>query len=293
MGFWGSGLYANDTTSDVRDTYMEYLMDQVGDQDAYDKIMEKFAEYFGNEDEEPLVWYALAETQWKVGRLLPEVKEKALYWIERKGGLNPWLETPSKGKGWLKTLDKLREKLNSPMPKRKVIRRQNKTFGNPWVLYDLYAYQFHEKISEERGVAGKYIVLQKIGEETNPFDKAMIIMRLQVFDHIFDELPTLDQLKDIRILPLDFPTRFDFQRKPIWMSGLFDICKKSSYPSEHLTYLGNCICAPNNMMNDRIVSWEGADDYLYSSHTLWKNIEYETIGDGVYHYMPKEKNDNA
>ena len=293
MGFWGSGLYANDTTSDVRDTYMEFLMDQLSDQEAYDKIMEKFAEYFGNEDEEPLVWYALAETQWKVGRLLPKVKEKAMYWIEHNGGLEPWLDTPSQGKGWLKTLDKLREKLNTPMPKRKNVRRPNKAFGNPWTLYDVYAYQFHEKISGERGVAGKYIVLQKIGEETNPFDKAMIIMRLQVFDHIFDELPTLDQLKDIRLLPLDFPTRVDFKRKPIWMSGLFDICKKSSYPSEYLTYLGNCICAPNNMINDRIVSWEGADDYLYYSHTLWENIEYETIGDGIYHYMPKKKDDNA
>lgn len=286
MGFWGSGLYANDTTCDIRDSYMEYLMDQMSDEDAFEKILEKFSAYFMDKDEEPLVWYALAETQWKVGRLLPEVKEKALHWIEHNGGLEPWVDTPSKGKGWLKTLDRLREKLNSPMPKRKNVRRPNTTFGNPWKLYDVYAYQFHGALSEERGVAGKYMVLQKIGEEKNPFVETMIVMRLQAFDHIFDELPSLEQLSNIRLLPLDFPTRFDFKRNPIWVSALFDISSKKKYPSQHLTYLGNGIYASNNMVNERIVPWSNIDDFLYNFHRLWDGIEYETIGDGVYRYLP-------
>ena len=41
----------------------------------------------GDRDEEPLFWLALAETQWKLGVLLPDVKEKALYWIERDSTL--------------------------------------------------------------------------------------------------------------------------------------------------------------------------------------------------------------
>jgi len=293
MGFWGSGLYANDTTSDVRDSYMEYLMDQLSDQDAYDKILEKFSEYFEDNDEGPLVWYALADTQWKVGRLCPEVREKALYWIEHNGGLEPWLDTPSKGKGWLKTLDKLREKLNTPMPKRKNVRKPNLSFANPWGLYDVYAYQFHGELSEKRGVAGKYMVLQKIGEGVLPFNETKLVMRLQVFDRIFDELPLLDQLNDVRLLPLDFPTRFDFKQNPIWMSGLIDMYKKSSYPSEHLTYLGNCVGPSNNMVNERVITWGMIDETLYDYHSMWENIEYEAIGEGIYHYLPKETNDEV
>lgn len=293
MGFWGSGLYANDTTSDVRDSYMECLMDQMSDQDAYDKIMEKFSEYFDDEDEGPLVWYALADTQWKVGRLLPEVKEKALYWIENNGGLDPWQDTPCKGKGWLKTLDKLREKLNSPMPKRKNVRRPDTSYANPWNLYDVYAYQFHGKESEERGVAGKYMVLQKIGEGIPFTNLKTVVMRLQVFDRIFDELPSLDDLNNVRLLPLDFPTRVDFKRNPIWMSGLFDIGKKALYQSEYLIYLGNFVGPSNNMMNKHVLLWENNDENLYHFHSLWKNISYETVGDGIFHYLPKDTDEKS
>ena len=77
----------------------------------------------GDEHEEPLLWFALAETQWKVGRLVPEVKDKALEWIKKNGGLEPWLEEGGKGTGWHKTLEKLKQKLESPMPAEKKIKK--------------------------------------------------------------------------------------------------------------------------------------------------------------------------
>lgn len=84
MGAWSSTLYGNDTSCDVRDTYMGYLKEQMSNADAFQQIMQKFEEYMGGE-EEPFFWYALADTQWRTGRLLPEVKKKALYWIEQTG----------------------------------------------------------------------------------------------------------------------------------------------------------------------------------------------------------------
>ena len=88
MGAWGTSLYANDSTCDVRGTYTKLLENQVGSQEAYEKTLEEYKEYIGDQDE-PLFWYALAETQWRVGRLMPEVKEKALHWIENDGGMEP------------------------------------------------------------------------------------------------------------------------------------------------------------------------------------------------------------
>jgi len=89
MGVWGTALYSNDTTCDVRDTYMNLLKYKLyNSKDAYENILEVYNGMIINSDEEPLFWYALADTLWRVGRLLPDVKEKALLWIEKEGGLH-------------------------------------------------------------------------------------------------------------------------------------------------------------------------------------------------------------
>lgn len=100
MGAWGSSLYANDTTSDVRDSYAELLQNQESGFEAYQKTVEKYEELMDDEDEEPLFWYALADTQWQYGRLMSNVKIKALAWIEKRGGQSLWKESKSGGKGW-------------------------------------------------------------------------------------------------------------------------------------------------------------------------------------------------
>ena len=110
---WGSGLYSNKTARDVRAIYQKYLANNMGAQEAYTNTQQDCFEYLWDEDECPLFWYALAHTQWKANHLLPEVKEKALYWLERNGGVDAWLETPDKGKAWKKTLAKLQKQLTS------------------------------------------------------------------------------------------------------------------------------------------------------------------------------------
>lgn len=45
MGYWGSGLYANDTGMDVRDTYMDLLQDGMDDETAWNTMLKKFSEY--------------------------------------------------------------------------------------------------------------------------------------------------------------------------------------------------------------------------------------------------------
>ena len=89
MGTWNAGLFSNDTTCDVKDTYMDLLKKQFSNQEAYQKTYDEYEELIGT-DEEPLFWYALADTQWNVGRLMPEVKAIALKYIEKKGGIDLW-----------------------------------------------------------------------------------------------------------------------------------------------------------------------------------------------------------
>lgn len=74
----------------------------------------------GDVEEEPLFWFALADTQWNYGRLQPEVREKALYFLSQEDELERWREAGEKQlKAWMSTRDHLKEKLLSPQPPEK------------------------------------------------------------------------------------------------------------------------------------------------------------------------------
>lgn len=87
MGMWGFGLYQNDTSLDVKDEFEELYNAGKTAQDITDKLMEDYKSIWGDIEEEPLFWLALADTQWNLGVLLPVVKEKALYWTDKIIGM--------------------------------------------------------------------------------------------------------------------------------------------------------------------------------------------------------------
>lgn len=282
MGTWGTGLYANDCTCDVRDSYMKFLREGLGNSEAYKKTLEEYQEYIGDQDE-PFLWYALAETQWRMGRLLPEVKGKALEWIDNGGGLELWEESTKGGAGWNKTLQNLKLKLLSPMPPEKKIPIPQEINNNLWNANDIYAYRFHEEDAEQHGFGSKYILIQKIGEGVERFS-GELMMRVHVLDKVFDELPTMDDLDGVRILPLDFPTRYNINEEPVWMSTFIFMFKKSEYPAKYLTFIGNRQGPANNEINKRVLTWGDIDTWLYEFHQLWFGVEYKTIEEGIYRY---------
>jgi len=292
MGAWGSSLYANDTASDVRDTYMDFLQDQLSNQEAYEKTLEKLKDYMTDPDEAPLFWYALADTQWQVGRLTPDVKEKALEWIDKDGGMSLWEDSPSGGAGWQKTLDKLKAKLETEQRKEKHIRKPVTVESNLWDDGDVYAYLFHKEFDGRFGAPGKYMVLHKIGVEYEYYgdsSKTETYMIIRVFDKLFDNLPGLDDLHGIRLLPHSYPN----QTQELLMQRGLMLYKKKEYPKDYLTYLGNIPVPkytpiPHSMMRTRL---------LHSSASIWLNIEswselfqlwqgkeYEIIEESIFRY---------
>lgn len=288
MGTWSSGLYGNDTTCDVRDSYMALLQEGLSKEEVYRKMLDENIEYIGDVDE-PLFWYALADTQWKTGRLEPEVKAKALEWIEKGGGLEPWLETPSKGSGWKKTLVKLKEKLSSPQPHEKKIRKPVQLDENLWNVNDVYAYQFNANELTDERLEGKYILIQKIGEgEGNTLGTKM---RVQFFDKVFDKLPTLESLRGVRLLPIEHPTSFGSVNRKKYgspemkMSTLLELYKKSEYPEARLTYIGNTPAMLNIVhQRDRYdgFMWRTINRWLSLFYSMWQGVEYKDMGNGVY-----------
>ena len=133
-------------------------------QDITDKLIEDYKDIMGDIDEEPLFWLALADTQWNLGVLLPIVKEKALCWVAKDSAMFncQTIDMSAKAKR-KKTLDDLQAKLISPQPpaqkpvKKRIYRCQ-------WKLGDIFAYQLESDLAKERGLYGRYFLIQKIDE---------------------------------------------------------------------------------------------------------------------------------
>lgn len=292
MGEWGTTLYANDTTQDVREGYMDYLQKQLSNEEAYQKMLEDFEELIGDEDEEPLFWFALAETQWKVGRLTPQVKEKALYWIEQQGGVRLWVESDVNPEGWKKTLGKLKAKLESPMRSEKKIKKPEVIDQNLWDIGDVYAYQFNQEESIEQGRYGKYVLLQKMGEGSQMFNwvspeeaASSPVMMIHVFNIVFDEIPNVEEVKGLKLLPM-----FKTADHEIFMSTFMELEKKSHYPKNHLTYLGNAAVTSTNFILPPAKStfWNKIEERLNYRFSNYQDKEYEEVEEGVFKFTNSE-----
>ena len=285
MGTWNAGLFCNDTACDVKDSYIEFLEQQLSNDEAYQKILEEYDELFGT-DEEDVFWYALADTQWNVGRLMPEVKEMALKQMEQNDCMNRFEENPKYIARWERVLQKLREKLESPQPPEKRFRKKQEFVTNPWNIGDVYAYQFHTKDAEENGLLGKYILFQKLGD-VESYDSITYSV-IQMLDRIFDDIPAIEDIKDIRVLPHtvppgvygspdkieDYVPSFDWYMKA---TMIYD--KKNHYPQKYFTFVGNQDVPRREYrardMDDFFLSRNGMEYWIIAFYQAWQNVAYE------------------
>ena len=74
MGSWGTALYSNDISCDVRDMCNE-IYPLVGKESGEKLVFEEFAEIINGEidNENANFWFALADWQWNHGVLTNEV----------------------------------------------------------------------------------------------------------------------------------------------------------------------------------------------------------------------------
>lgn len=276
MGAWSRKLYGNDVTSDVSGTYIDFLHEQETNESAENKTINRYAEYMGT-DEECLVWYALADTQWKAGRLSENVKDKAFKYIEVYAGCEFWEEVKNGVDDWKNTLEELKAQLESPMPKEKKYRKVKPDVYNPWEIGDVYAYRFSTECAKEKGLYGKYILMQKIGDVEGC--NQLTFSRIYIYDKLFDEIPTISAIKNVRLLPIDTPQRtaetlYDF---PLNMNAIMDFYKKSEYPEKRLTYLGNAeveIETPCYISRAYYGWYRLEENWLCSFYLQWRTKTY-------------------
>ncbi len=237
MGVWSNSIYGNDISCDARDEYLFWLRKQCSNEEAYLRTVETFSELLQT-DEKNYFWEALADTQWKVGRLSETVKQNAIN--EANNELSEGISKKRK-----EVLLKLIEKLNSPMPAEKQF-EYPKFERNLWNVGDIYAYQFNRKISKNFSFYKKYVTFQKVGE-IKYYDsyerEEWILPIIQVYDKIFDELPQLEDILGLNVVPFDRTDVYFEEQKtfvfPLVSSFVALRLDERDYNSKWFKFIGN------------------------------------------------------
>lgn len=201
MGIWGPGLYQNDIAEDVRFYYRDQLHRGKDSLQITQELLESYKDAIADTDDNPNFWFALADVQWDMGRLLPAVKEQALACLESGSGLSEWEESSKKQfeKRRL-VLDKLFQKLNSPQPPEKKV-SQYRLYQCPWENGNVYALPLESTQAETLGLCGRYILLEKAGEREYHPGHRIPVMYVKITDgsDFPNSLESYNKLKYIKI----------------------------------------------------------------------------------------------
>jgi hypothetical protein len=117
MGTWGTGIFDDDTTCDVRIQYRMAIRAGVPGPQATQEILRDYTSGPDPFDHHGRVWLGLAATQSQLGRLEPRVKARALEIIDSGTDLAAWGEADAATRRRRRAvLGRLRRRLLGPQP---------------------------------------------------------------------------------------------------------------------------------------------------------------------------------
>ncbi len=280
MGAWGVKLYQDDVACDLKEEYIDALKRGISNEEITEKLIN---EYVGDIDDEPIFWFALADTQWNYGRLLDNVKEQALKHISNGVNLERWEENPELYEKRKKVLEELKEKLNAPQPPEKKVKGYGKPYKCEWAIGDVFAYPLESEEVKELGFEGQYLIIIKVGETKWYPEHVIPVVKLKVTKN--GKIPeTIDEINELEYIQSDvylddFAIKKNAQIFPKDKYGFTPeyefsivITSKRLIPKK-LQYLGNFNDKIENPKIEHII-----DMTDFASNTLdWKEIESKVI----------------
>lgn len=294
MGTWGTELYSSDITKDVRGDYIHKLKQKKANAQAVDELLNSYASLLET-DEAPLFWFALADTQWDYGRLLPDIQKKALEFLSDIAALEVtklWKEQGLQHENdWTENLLKLEKKLRATQPPEKKVAGY-RLFRCKWEVGDVFAYRFTSEFSQETGFYGHYVLFQKVGEDT--VWPGHIVPTVHVFQWTGRQLPDLCIVENMKILPQGFfPSALTFYPNacPDYKIKLLATSGKM-IPQNNLTFLGNIPVVGAALPDTpratffETVAWSGKynntfEEYIIERLIAWKDFDYSLLSN--YH----------
>ena len=242
MGIWGYKLYDSDEALDIKDEFTLKIKQGKSKEKIIKEMIEENEEMIKDAEEAPIFWFTLADLLWKKGKLTKEVKERAIEYINNGKELERWKEDAEERdyKKRKETLEKLKERLESPQPEEKKIKAR-KPYVTNWEIGDIYAYKLTQEASKGTEYEEKYVVFQMVEKYTDEnIDTYGDILPLVVFfDKIFDKPPKLEELKEIKYIILDTPDISVYiEIEPIYKMKFYSI-RNRKLKKEDLKYIGN------------------------------------------------------
>lgn len=162
MGAWGTGLYQDDVTCDVKEDYLDRLRIGYSNEEATEEVIEMNSDFIEDEEDGPLFWLALADTQWKYGRLVPKVKREALRSIKEGKDLERWKDDKKNYEKRKTVLKKIEEQLNSPQPPEKKVKSLS-LHKAEWEVGDVLLYKIKSDEMRQHKYYNKYVLLRVVG----------------------------------------------------------------------------------------------------------------------------------
>lgn len=186
MGVWGTGIFQDDTASDLRDEYKSLIGEGLDPSAAKTRILEAYKSSFADPAASCVVWLALAALQWQLGHLDSETRERALHVINSGSDLARWDADPKDRARRKAVLEKLRDHITSPQPLPKRVAKQAVSECR-WQIGELFSYRL---LSE------KLIVFRVIGRHT---DKGGTYPVCELLDWTGDAIPSEGVLRSLAI----------------------------------------------------------------------------------------------
>lgn len=151
-------LYDDNDAFDIKEMYLKKRRDGKTHQEVNDELI-KFIEETTDETMDDNFWFGLADVEWDYGVLDEYVKNKALDRIENGIDIERYMDEEYLLKNRQKELEKLKQKLNSPMPKEKKVRSKS-VYICDWKIGDVFAFKLESPIAKDYGYDGEYLILQ-------------------------------------------------------------------------------------------------------------------------------------
>ncbi len=309
MGTWGPRLYQDDVAEDVRAYYKDQLHRGKSGPEITRELLKQNEYLLADPEEASVFWFALADTQWTLGRLEKLVKERALYYIHEGYGVKRWKEeNPQIVKIREKVVSDLERKLLSPQPAEKKI-SQYKLYHCEWSIGDTFAYQLESDLAKEKGLLGRYFLIQKADEtiwhpgHTVPIvyikitkDKKLPVS-MQEYNQLEYVQTSFTKFED-RFLPIDGKrpkediaekSQIDYKVDEFGFLPHFRVIllstSKNLIPA-NLTYIGNyaeSVCPknefiPHSKMSIAALSWKKFERemiHLYFGHNQRELVIYQ------------------
>lgn len=96
MGTWGTAIFSDDLAADVRSDWRDAIARGASPEQATQELLVKHGGSITDQDDGPKFWFALAASQAATGRLLPDVRDRALALIDDGGDIESFASESAK-----------------------------------------------------------------------------------------------------------------------------------------------------------------------------------------------------